>query len=308
MTRYSLDADLHPDSTRQTRALPIASLDAGLVFERNMRWFDDATVQTLEPRLFYAYVPYRNQSDLPNFDSAVADFNFSQLFTENSFVGGDRIGEANQVTAAVVSRFIDSASGIERLRASVGQRFYFSSQRVTLPGGAARQGDASDILLAINGALSRSWFADFAVEHSTELGQMVRSSAALRWQPRADSMINVAYRYKIHDLEQIDVAAQWPLAPRWFGVGRANYSLRDSSWVELLGGLEYRADCWVGRVVAHRFATTAGTSSTSFFFQLQLNGLASIGSSPVEQLQRNIPGYRVANPPPREPGRFDLYE
>jgi LPS-assembly protein len=307
-TSYSLDARLHPDDSRQTIALPIVSLDAGLTYERAMRWLGAASTQTLEPRFFYAYIPYRDQSRLPNFDSALADFNFSQLFNENIFVGGDRVGEANQITAALVSRVIDDEGGAEKLRASIGQRFYFASQRVTLPGGAARAGNASDILLALSGALSRHWWADFAVQHATQEGRMVRTTAAVRWQPRPDSMVNLAYRYKIGELEQLDMAGQWPLSARWHGVARANYSLRDGRWVELLGGVEYRADCWVGRVVAHRFVTTSTSASTSIFFQLELNGLASIGSSPLEQLQRNIPGYRLANPPPGEPGRFNWYE
>lgn len=307
-TAYSLEAAVHPGATHPTRSLPIASIDSGLVFERNARWLGQESVQTLEPRLYYAYVPYRDQSQLPNFDSALADFNFAQLFTENIFVGGDRIAEANQTTAALVGRVIDPATGVERLRAMIGQRFYFAPQRVTLPGGAERTGDASDILFALAGTPARGWTTDIALEHSTELGRIVRASAALRWQPKPASALSVAYRFKVDELEQVDVATQWPLSPRWYGVGRANYSLRDARWVELLGGFEYKADCWVGRVVMQRFVTTTQTATTAVFFQLQLNGLASIGTSPIEQLRRNIPGYQVINPPPREPGRFDIYE
>lgn len=306
-TAYALDAtDSAP--TRPTRALPIASVDAGLVFEREARWFGDASVQTLEPRLYYAYIPYRNQSQLPNFDSALADFNFAQLFTENSYVGSDRIGQSNQATAALVGRVLDPASGGERLRALIGQRFYFSPQRVTLPGGTPRTGNASDILLALSGSLARHWLADFALQHSTEQNQVVRASAALRWQPRPASVLSLAYRYKISELEQLDLSGQWPLTDRWYGVGRANYSLREARWVEVLAGVEYKADCWAMRVVAQRFVTAAQTATTTLFFQLQLNGLASIGTSPIEQLRRNIPGYQVINPPPREVGRFDIYE
>jgi len=307
-TAYSLDAATHPGATRPTRSLPIASLDTGLVFEREARWFGEAAVQTLEPRLYYANIPFRDQSNLPSFDSALADFNFAQLFTENIFVGGDRIGEAKQTTAALVGRVLDPATGTERVRALLGQRFYYAPQRVTLPGGAERTGGASDILFALSGTPARYWNTDIALQHSTQQGQLVRVSAAVRWQPRPASALSVAYRYKLDELEQIDVAGQWPLTPRWYGVGRANYSLRDSRWVELLGGVEYKADCWVARVVMQRFVTATQSATTTVFFQLQLNGLASIGSSPIEQLRRNIPGYQVINPPPREPGRFDTYE
>ena len=307
-TMYSLDPAVHPGAARPVRSLPVASLDSGLVFERDTRWFGDASVQTLEPRLYYAYIPFRDQSTLPNFDSALADFNFAQLFTENVFVGGDRIGEANQATAALASRILDPASGVERLRVLIGQRFYFGAQRVVLPGGAARTGRASDILFALSGSLANHWTTDIALDHSTEQGSLVNANATVRWQPRPASALSVAYRYTAGQVDQIDVAAQWPLSARWYGVGRANYSRLDSRWVELLGGFEYKADCWVFRLAAHRFVTATQTATTTFFFQLQLNGLASIGTSPIEQLRRNIPGYQVINPPPREPGRFDIYE
>ncbi len=307
-TLYSLDPALHSEGAHPIRSLPIGSLDAGLVFERDTRWFGAASVQTLEPRLYYAYVPFRNQSNLPNFDSALADFNFAQLFTENVFVGGDRIAEANQVTTALASRMLDADSGAERLRVLVGQRFYFGAQRVTLPGGVERTGRASDVLFALSGALASHWSTEIALDHSTERGAFVNANAAVRWQPRPASVLNVAYRYTAGQVNQIDVAGQWPLSPRWYAVGRANYSRLDSRWVELLGGFEYKADCWVFRLVAHRFVTTTQTATTALFFQLQLNGLASIGTSPIEQLRRNIPGYQVINPPPREPGRFDIYE
>jgi LPS-assembly protein len=308
-TGYSLDRAARPDDPRPSRSVPLASLDTGLVFEREGRiLFGQPSVQTLEPRLFYAYVPYRDQAALPNFDSALADFNFAQLFTENIFVGGDRIGESNQITAALVGRVYDPASGGEVLRAAIGQRYYFSSQRVTLPGGAPREDKESDLLFALSGSLARHWIADVAVQHSTLQKQVVRSSLGLRWQPAPASVLSVAYRYKIDEIEQIDLAGQWPLTSRLYGVGRANFSFRDGRWIEVLAGFEYKADCWLMRFAAQRFATATQTATTTVFLQLELSGLASVGTSPVEQLRRNIPGYQVINPPPREPGRFDYYE
>ncbi len=306
-TAYSLDSAQRADASPK-RVVPIASLDAGLVFEREASWFGAPSLQTIEPRLFYAYIPYREQNALPNFDSALADFNFAQLFTENVFVGGDRIGQADQLTAALVGRVLDPVSGAERLRAAIGQRYYRSPQNVVLPGGAPRTGDASDVLFALSGFLHRHWITDVAVQHSTELNQVVRATLGLRYRPRPASVLSLSYRYKLDELQQIDIAAQWPLSPKWYGVGRVNYSQRERRWVELLGGLEYKADCWTMRLVAQRFATAVNEATTTVFVQLELNGLASIGTSPVEALRRNIPGYQIINPPPREPGRFDFYE
>ena len=309
-TSYTLDPALHPADPRPTRSLPMFSLDSGLIFEREGSvFFGEPSVQTLEPRLFYAYVPFRDQSALPNFDSALADFNFAQLFTENIYSGNDRIGEANQLTAALVGRVFDPVNGGERLRVALGQRYYFSSQRVTLlPTDAPRTDTKSDILFALSGTIARHWITDIAFEHSTQQNQIVRSSLGLRWQPAPASVLSVSYRYKIDDIEQIDVAGQWPLTRRVYGVGRANYSFRDSRSIETLAGFEYKADCWLVRFAAQRFATATQTATTSVFIQLELNGLASVGTSPVEQLRRSIPGYQVINPPPREPGRYDYYE
>ncbi len=307
-TWYELDAPAGAPAQRPSRGVPIASVDGGLVFERDANWFGEATVQTLEPRLFYAYVPFRDQAGLPVFDTAVADFNFMQLFRENRFSGNDRINEANQLTAAMVGRVIDPLTGAERLRAAIGQRFYFASDRVTLPGVAPRSDTESDLLLELRGTIARGWFADVLVQHSTLESKLVRAAAALRWQPRPGSLLSVAYRYKIDEIEQIDLAGQWPLAARWYGVGRVNYSLRDRTWVELLGGVEYREACWAARVVVTSFVTVGQSPTTSLLFQLQLNGVASIGTGLVDQLRRSIPGYQPVDPRQATFERFEDYE
>jgi len=307
-TRYDLDPGSATPWEQRRRTLSIASLDTGLVFERDARWLGEAVTQTLEPRLYYAHIPFRAQDALPNFDSALADFNFAQLFSENVFVGGDRIGEADQWTAALVSRWLDPATGAERMRAAIGQRYYRAPQRVTLPGGVPRTDESSDLLLALSGRLARHWLIDVAAQHSTALGRLQRASFNVRYQPRAASVVNFAYRYKIGALEQVDLAAQWPLSNRWYGVGRVNYSLRDRDWVEALGGFEYRADCWLIRFAVQRFRTTADAATTQFLFALELDGLGRVRGGAGDLLRRNIPGYQMVNPPPEQPGRFDLYE
>jgi len=305
-TSYTLDPYLHPGDSRPTRSLPIYSLDTGLVFERDG---GDGGFQTVEPRLFYAYIPFRDQSQLPNFDSALADFNFTQLFTENIYSGSDRIGEANQLTAAIVGRVFDPVNGGERMRVAVGQRFYFASQRVTLlPTDQPRTDKTSDVLFEFSGSVAPHWLANFDVERSMSQQKVVYSSVGVRWQPAPASVVTASYRYRVEDLEQADLSGQWPLTRRLYGVARLNYSMRDRSWIEALGGLEYKADCWVLRFAAQRFTTSTVTTTTTVFLQLELNGLTSVGPSPVEQLRRSIPGYQLINPPPREPGRYQYYE
>ena len=307
-TAYDLDPRFRPGDSSQTRTLPILSIDAGLVFERDVGWFGRAAQQTLEPRLFYAYIPFRNQSNLPNFDSALADLNYAQLFTENIYSGSDRISEANQLTAALTTRVLDSETGAERLRASIGQRYYFTEQRVTLPGEAPRTNNATDVLAALTAQLGRSWAIDLAAQYAAERSEFVRATAGARWQPRRASVLSAYYRYQTNGISQVDLAGQWPLSNNWYAVGRFNYSLQDRRLIDTVAGLEYQQDCWLLRFVVQRFATTALTTTTNFYLQLELNGLTSVGSSAANLLQRNIPGYQLLNPVPREPGRFDYYE
>ena len=307
-TTYDLDPKFHPRDSTPTRTLPILSLDAGLIFERDIGWFGRDAQQTLEPRLFYAYIPFRDQSDLPNFDSALADLNYAQLFTENIYSGSDRISEANQLTAALATRVLDSETGAERLRAAIGQRYYFSDQRVTLPGEAPRSNASTDVLAALSAQLGRSWAIDLAVQYSAERSEFARAAAGTRWQPGRASVLSAYYRYQADSISQIDLSGQWPLSNRWYAVGRFNYSLRDNRSIDIIAGFEYQQDCWLLRFVAQRFVTTALTTTTNIYLQLELNGLTSVGTNAASLLRRNIPGYQLLNPVPREPGRFDYYE
>jgi LPS-assembly protein len=309
-TAYDLDPAFHPIDSTPTRTLPILSLDAGLIFERDVGWFGRAAQQTLEPRLFYAYIPYRNQNNLPNFDSALADLNFAQLFTENIYSGSDRISNANQLTAALTTRILDTETGAERLRAAIAQRYYFTEQLVTLPGEAPRASNSTDVLATLTAQLGRSWAIDLAAQYAAEPSEFVRGTAGVRWQPRRASVLTAYYRYQPQPdgISQVDISGQWPLSNRWYAVGRVNYSLAEKRLIDTIAALEYQQDCWLLRFAVQRFATSAQTTTTNFYVQLELNGLTSVGSSAASLLQRNIPGYHLLNPVPREPGRFDFYE
>ena len=273
------------------RAVPVFSLDSGLVFERDTSLFGRDFTQTLEPRLYYVNIPYRDQSRLPNFDSAPADFNFAQIFTENRFVGQDRIGDANQVTTALVSRYLEN-DGSERLKLAVGQRFYFNHQRVRMDN--APSPSRSDLLLAATGRWSSTLSGDLAFQISQSTRQAIQTSYSVHWQPEPKMVLNAGYRFQRDLLEQVDISGQWPLADRWYGVGRVNYSLMDKRVVDGIAGLEYKADCWSLRFVAQRFATSSTTSNSGFSLQLELTGLArlGVGGNPLESLKRNIAGYQ----------------
>jgi LPS-assembly protein len=296
---YYQDGDRPSDQ----RILPIVSIDSGMTFERETGLFGRDFIQTLEPRLYYLYIPFTEQNQLPLFDTSVADFNLAQIFTENQFSGWDRINDANQLTAAVTSRLLEPSTGAEQVRATFGQRFYFKQQEVTLGDQVPRATNRSDLLAAVTGSLSRSWWLDAGWQYSIDDNQSQKFNFALRHQPQPGKVVNFGYRFTRDVLEQVDLSAQWPLSRRWTGLVRYNYSLMDSTLLEGLIGLEYNAGCWIARVVGHRFVTGVDERSTTLFLQLELTGLSRLGSDPLDLLRSNIFGYTQAptRPPPPAP-------
>ena len=282
----------------ETRTLPIFSLDSGLYFERDTSVVKNNYTQTIEPRLFYVYIPYKDQDLLPVFDSSVANLNMSTLFTENQFNGDDRINNANQISLAVTSRMIDSDTGVERFAATIGQRYYFTDQKVLLPettvssqGGSTAGSNSSDIIAAMTAHLNNQWKLDAFWQYNTDEAGIVRTNLLARYNPEPGKLINAGYRYTQQFLEQINVSGQWPLSQGWYGVGRFNYSIKEKTLIESLAGLEYDAGCWQARAVVQRVETATANANYGFFIQLELGGLASIGSNPLNLLRRDIPGY-----------------
>src|SRR5687768_7678383 len=283
VTRYLLDPNAQ-GVTEQTRTLPIFTADAGLVLERETTFTGMPFIQTVEPKLFYVYIPFRDQTRIPNFESGLQDVSFATMFTENQFSGHDRINDANQVTVGVTSRLIHPDNGVERLRLTLAQRYYFSQQRVTLPGVAPRPDHtaSSDLLAAISGTILPNWRVEAGWQYNTDQSKTQKANMAVRYQPAPGKVLNLAYRSTASLINQTDVSFQWPVASNWTLMGRWNYSTRDSRTLEALAGFEYDGGCWALRAVGHRFATAINAVSTSFFVQLELNGVSRIGSNPLD--------------------------
>jgi LPS-assembly protein len=293
-TYYSLD-DRAP-VRHISRNLPIFSLDSGVTFERPFHFAGQDYAQTLEPRAYYVYAPYRDQSAIPVFDTALLDFSYAQMFTENQFIGGDRVNDANQLTVAVTSRFTEASSGLERLQVTLGQRYYFSAQQVTLLAtDTPRTSNATDLLAAVSGQITRDWRIDTAWQFDTQNGTTIRQNIGASYRPGPGRVLNLSYRFIDQTTEQVDFSAQWPLARRWYGMFRYNYSIQDSKLVEGLAGFEYNAGCWALRAVLQRLATKENQSTDAFFIQLELNGMGRIGSNPLDVLKHSVPGYRPSN-------------
>ena len=161
---YRFDAPIANGNTSAGRALPTVSLDGGLVFERDARYFGRSFLQTLEPRLMYVYTPYRDQSLLPNYDTGAYDFNFATIWSENAFAGHDRVVDNNLVTAGLTSRLLDLETGAEALRLGIAQRYRFNGQQVVLPGGVPTTRGWSDIMLGAGISWDPRWAFDTVLQ------------------------------------------------------------------------------------------------------------------------------------------------
>lgn len=308
-----------------SRTLPFASIDGGLFFERDFSFSGNSYRQTLEPRLFYLYVPDEDQSDLPIFDTNFYDISFAQLFRENRFSNPDRFGDANQLTLAITSRLVDTQQGRELGRFSLGQIVHFEDRDVTLPGFRPDTDTVSPIVAELATTFFPNWEAVGTIHWDPEdsrteklatrlsyndgEGRVLNLAYRKRRDPRTDQRVNInpaqLRRIAIDSVEQTDVSFRWPLNPRWSVVGRWNYALPESTTLEIFGGIEYESCCWAIRAVARRFinatsintVNTAGRQgfddefSTGFFLQFEMKGLTGIGSDTGRFLERSIRGF-----------------
>ena len=302
VAKYDLEESPY-DVTSLTRVLPTFSLDGGLIFERDASFFGESMIQTLEPRLFYVYTPYKDQSEYPIFDSGEPSFGYALLFTENRFDGYDRIADANNLTAAVTTRFIEK-DGAERMRFTIGQRYYFSDQRVYLYNTNRDESkNRSDLLLMANGKIIPTVSIDTSLQYNQSTRKVYSANFSTQWKPGRMKLLNAEYRYLRdtvdfygNELDQINVSGQWPIAQRWYAIGQISYSLPENRTIENIFGFEYNADCWIFRLMAQRYATSSIESNTAFYFQLELKGLSKLGTNPLNALQRSIPGYEPLSP------------
>lgn len=300
-----------------SRAVPSVSLDAQMLLERPARIGERPAWQTLEPRLLYSFTPYRDQSQHPVFDSSVANLSLSQIFSDASLNGQDRVPDQNQLTAGLVSRLRDAQTGQEMFRASVAQRFYFEAQRVVLPGQPQRKDQESDLLTEVSGRAGQSWRYEVITQYTRKLARWQAASAGIRYDLRPGTTASLSYRFVKDALNSVDFAMQMPVAQHWSVVSRYNLSIQDRrdtdatqkpGLIEALLGLEFDGGCWAARMVLQRFATGAERKNTAVFLQIELNGLGRIGTDPLSALSRSIPNYRPANQQRPLPSRFEHFE
>jgi LPS-assembly protein len=312
---YSFDSALTagPLAGRRsaTRVLPTVSLDGGVILERNAQYGGREFLQTLEPRVYYTYTPYKDQSSLPVYDSGSNDFNFATIFNENAFNGNDRVSDNNLLTLGLVSRLLNPSDGAEIVRLSYAQRLRFKDQLVTLPGGAPDTSRLSDMLFGATVNWNRHWLLDSTVQFNPKIRRSQRGTFSARYSPSDYRVLSATYRLNRGVSEQIDLGWQWPVNDlwgdkgkemgrgrgqgknRWYSVGRLNFSLRDNKQVDTIVGLEYDGGSWLARAVYERLQTTTTSANKRILLQLEFVGFARVGSSPLSTLQNNVPRYQM---------------
>ena len=287
-TTYRLDETANvtvPDDSIE-RNLPQFSLDLGQRYQRLLR---NGLVQTLEPRLFYLYTDFEDQSDIPIFDAGEPDFVFEQLFVDNRYTGVDRVGDANQLTVAATTRFIDPSDGLVRLTMSLGQIRRFEEPRVTLPGGTPLNDDHSDIVGAVDYRFTHRWTSGLALQYDPAESQTNRVSARVRYRDGTGRLFGLAYRFRRDLLEQADFSFGYPINDHWSTLGRYTYSIEDDTDFEALLGAQYRSCCWAVTAAARRYIRpgTGGDHTNAFYIQLELTGLGQVGDNFVKLLERD---------------------
>lgn len=310
-TAYKLNRTAPGEDDSPHRSAPIMSLDGGMVMERN--WGARLQrLQTLEPRFMYLYVPYRDQDDLPVFDTNPADLNLVQLFRTNRYVGADRLSNANQMSIGLTSRLFDARNGQQFIAGTIGQTYYFDPPRVKLPGEVLGDTESSDLVAELDVTAFRNWNVRMGVQWDPGDTRSEKGDVHLQYRPAHDRVMNLGYRFRRDTIEQVDGSVAWPIGNQWSLYGRMVYALDDrttlangtvevkkNTALDQFAGLEYRACCWRLRFVARRYVSNrAGDIDTSFLVQLELNGLSSVGVAADAFLERSIRGYSSRPPQP----------
>ncbi len=295
---------------RPERGVALASVDSGLYFDRPVTLLGADWNQTLEPRLYYLYQEFEEQSQLPRFDASELTFSFAQLFRDNRFAGVDRIGDANQLSAAVTTRFQRDDTGHERFRASIGRIFFFDDRRVTLSGSPGTEAEraASAWAAETRLALGSHWQLRGGLIWNPYDDELAESSVQLQYrgdrhqQGDGQRLFNVGYRNRVDaspEIRQSEISVLWPLASHWSVLGYWNYDFEFNRTIEGFGGLEYNDCCWQVRVVGRRSLRIPNerqpelaSNQRGVYVQVVFRGMGGVGGRVEPIMENGIRGYR----------------
>lgn len=306
------------------QSTPIYDLDSGLIFERSFMIKKESYIQTLEPRVYYLYVPFRNQNALPLFDTQYLGFDYNHLYWENRFTGLDRLGDTNQLTLGLTSRFLDAVAGNERLNFTLGQIFYFQKRQVS----ACAKSDVdcfnqqlsdqlrgrSNLTAQVRYSFPTFWTAHANLEWDPYQKKLAKQGFHFQYHPDTSSVFNMGYQFLRHNpaknestpgaaarLSQSDVSFAWPLTFQWRILGRWQYDLYQHRSNEIAAGIEQHGCCTAVRLFFSHFLQPYDNTSlnnhrqysNAIFLQFIFKGLAGIGHHHLDStLHRTISGYR----------------
>jgi LPS-assembly protein len=302
------------------RGLPITSIDSGIVFERPLSLGTSNFIQTLEPRLYYLYIPSAEQNNIPTFDTATSSYNINQLFSENRFSGFDRINAANDLTLGINSKLINDNTGVEIASWGVAYRQYINGSNNLLYGNYEQYQPLYQPQPNLIAELTNNWTkaltSNINFQYDTVYKQVDAYALQMRYNPDDYKILNARFSYQYNlpilyyayvpgqsfqcvegttcyeNQYAIDVSGQWPLfSKRWLVSGRANYDFTRNQWLNFLAGLEYNGGCWAIRGVYGNYLANSTNYTQVFYLDFELKGLSGVGNDPTEYLRQAIPGY-----------------
>ena len=290
LTAYRLSG-ASPGADTPSRSLPVLTLDSAMQLVRESGSHGTRSV-TLEPRIKYTYIPYRDQSAIPVFDTDLPDINYVSLFSTNRYAGLDRIGDANDLTLGVTTRMLEANTGQQYLSATLGQTVHFSQARVTLPGETPATSKRSDLLANIDLLGYRHWNLHYELAWNPQLSQTEKSILGLQYRRSGTQVVNLGYRFTRGSVDQADASTAWPVGRHWDLYARSVYSFLDHRSTDTFAGFQYHENCWGLRFVVRDAVTDrSGTRETGWYLQLELKGLSSVGSGADSFLHGSIQGY-----------------
>jgi LPS-assembly protein len=324
---YTYDKPWLKGARSNNSSVPTMSLDSGLYFDRHFTWHSNAYTQTLEPRALYVYTPYVDQSMLPNYDTANQDFSFATIFSDNTFVGQDKIADSNLLTAGAISRFWSDASGEELARFGVAQRLRFSPRKVTLD--ASDHGvptGMSDLLLGGIVHIMPNWDLESTMQYDLKTNLSKRAIVRASYHPGSYQVLNASYLFQRHNNTQLGFSWQWPITKFWsshkskisddlekntghyYGIGQVHYGVENRRWIDTLVGIEYDAGCWIGRVLVQSQQTSVQAATRSLMFQIEFVGFARLGIGSRTALSDRIDRYQSLSPNSNDNSRYSNYD
>ncbi len=310
-------------------AIPTISLDSGMAFERDAAelkgFFGRDMLLTMEPRAFYVYTPYQNQANTPLFDTADGGFGVTQIFSENNFIGNDRIADNNKLTGGLTSRMLEANTGAERASVTIAQRQDFTGQRVGLNGNIANPTTYSDTLGSGSVRLLGNFSADAFGQYNTQLNRFVQTTVGASWRPTPGRSLNFGYRNvwsppiqasamnnytgtsSATTTDQYNISGQWPITREVSVLGRWGYDALTMKTLNTLAALEWMRDCWTLRAAYSQAVNTSQITTTQVLFQIEFRGFGSAGSNPVDIMKLNVPGY-MPTTKPIPPSTYENYQ